>query len=123
MAEFSKVIMNWNYMCRIVGCTNCPVNKVLKVSCAKWLVSNPPVKEITAVEDAIEKWAEENLKLVDISWEDAWKQIFPESKSPICPVMFGAYEPYDGCDDTICGECVKRRMPKEVAEKLGIKVE
>ena len=55
MAEFSKVIMDWKYMCRIIGCTNCPVNKVLEVPCAQWLVSNPPMKEITAVEDAIEK--------------------------------------------------------------------
>ena len=67
------------------------------------------------------KWAAEHPEPVYPSWEDGWRQIFPEALGTPCPANYGKKHRNNCCSNVLCVNCIQRPMPAEVAEKLGIK--
>lgn len=55
------------------------------------------------------------------SWEEGWKQLFPESSGTPCPANYGKKYRNICCVNVLCVNCKQRPMPAEIAEKLGIK--
>lgn len=126
MAEFQEVMKQRERMCEIFDCADCPLSRNNNgTSC---MLCNEFIRDCPAEAEAvIMKWASENPEPVYPSWEDAWKQLFPNAcyvtqgvdKSP-CPNFFvqehchTAY-PYG------CGDCRKQPIPADIAKKLGIK--
>lgn len=74
------------------------------------------------LEAAIMGWATENPEVKYPSWDEAWKQAFPNNKGTPCPMCFDRkYKPTDGCGS--CKECKKRPIPAGIAEMLNIELE
>lgn len=74
-----------------------------------------------ALESAIMDWAKENPELVYPSWEEGWKQIFPDALCTPCPANYGKKYKNTSCASVSCERCRERPIPAEIAEKLGIK--
>lgn len=107
------------------GCDGCPA--------ALWRDSNGAclIRRIAKIGNAeeqvinLQNWAAEHPEPVYPSWEEGWRQLFPEAdiRRTFCPETFGDKYRCDWCqdDNDNCDECLERPMPAEVAEKLGIK--
>ena len=136
MAEFKNVHRNMVRMCDAMraednGCAPCPLDGI----CAKFITLSEDA--IATIERVVTEWATKHPEPVYPSWEEGWKQLFPEAdiRHILCPEVFGdkyrcdwCYDDNDNCDECLnydeclnCDECLKRPMPAEVAEKLGIK--
>ena len=113
MAEFVETMRKLREMCNAqTNCKNCTM-LIGGMECGASLGSpNLPAGE---VERRIVQW--EAAKPKYPSWNEVWKQVFPEATCVPCPVFdFGAGE----CV-TSCAECREHPIPPEIAEKLGIK--
>lgn len=122
MAEFKNVHRNMVRMCDAIraednGCAPCPLDGI----CAKFITLSEDA--IATIERVVTQWAAEHPEPVYPSWEEGWKQLFPEAEiSILCPKVFGDKYSCDWCHDVNdCDVCLKRPIPAEVAEKLGIK--
>jgi hypothetical protein len=117
MAEFKDVHRNMVRMCDAMraednGCAPCPLDGI----CAKFITLSEDA--IATIERVVTQWAAEHPDPVYPSWEEGWKQLFPETKSIPCLSAFGINE----CSGfNSCIKCKKQPMPAEVAKKLGIK--
>lgn len=125
MAEFIEVMRQARRMCEAFGdghCSECPIGNAKVLECGITVTSEMDCEE---VERRVMLWANEHPEPVYPSWEEGWGQMFPDAdiRHAFCPEMFGKeYEP-DWCNDSddSCEDCVRRPMPVEIAEKLGIK--
>lgn len=128
MAEFKNVHRNMVRMCDAMraednGCAPCPLDGI----CAKFITLSEDA--IATIERVVTEWAAEHPEPVYPSWEEGWKQLFPEAdiRHTLCPEVFGDKYKCDWCqgssydDNYSCDMCLERPMPAEVAEKLGIK--
>lgn len=127
MAEFKNVHRNMVRMCDAMraednGCAPCPLDGI----CAKFITLSEDA--IATIERVVTQWAAEHPEPVYPSWEEGWKQLFPDAdiRHTLCPEVFGDKYKCDWChddndDNDNCDECLERPMPAEVAEKLGIK--
>lgn len=82
-------------------------------------------EDYNELERIIMGWAAKHPEPVYPSWEEGWKQLFPEAdiRRAFCPEVFGDKYRCDWCQEynDNCDECLERPIPAEVAEKLGIK--
>ena len=77
-------------------------------------------EDYNELERIIMDWAAEHPEPVYPSWEDAWKQIFPNGIDVPCPSEYDAKYGID-CFKFSCKSCKKRPIPAEIAGKLGIR--
>ncbi len=121
MAEFKDVHRNMVRMCDAMraednGCAPCPLDGI----CAKFITLSEDA--IAMIERVVTQWAAEHPEPVYPSWEEGWRQLFPDSKFAPCPDCFGLKYRVDECVSGLtCTACKSRPIPAEVAEKLGIK--
>lgn len=116
MAEFTEVMKQAARMCENSICVNCPLWCKKEEVCGFKLPFRPKAKEI---ETDVMQWAEENPeeppKPVYPSWNEGWKQIYPNAKFTPCAAAFEIKCPGN------CLRCGERPFPAKLAEKLGIK--
>lgn len=118
MAEFQEVMRQASRMCKAIArCGECPVGECFEDSC--------PMSQMADVADEFENgvmdWADRHPEHVYPSWQEAWKQLFPNGQCSPCPAAYDIeFEPED-CAEISCAECKARHMHAKVAEKLGIK--
>ena len=124
MAEFTEIVKQAHRMCETYGphdndCTTlCPLGKAHRPDGMKLceyigFTDSESAKEI---EKRVLAWAAENPEL---SWKEAWKQLFPDAKNVPCPGNCFGIEHY-GCSGN-CVDCIGSPIPAEIAEKLGIR--
>lgn len=119
MAEFKNVHRNMVRMCDAMraednGCAPCPLDGI----CAKFITLSEDA--IATIERVVTEWAAEHPEPVYPSWEEGWKQLFPNGIDTPCPSEYDAKYGHD-CSKLSCLNCKRRPIPAEVAEKLGIK--
>lgn len=119
MAEFKDVHRNMVRMCDAMraednGCAPCPLDGI----CAKFITLSEDA--IATIERVVTQWAAEHPEPVYPSWEEGWKQLFPNGIDTPCPSEYDAKYGHD-CLKLSCLNCKRRSIPAEVAEKLGIK--
>lgn len=128
MAEFTEIMRQAKRLCAAHGgmCSmrNCPLDS--GEACR--LNVDLDGENYNELECIIMDLAAEHPEPVYPSWEEGWKQLFPDAdiKRTFCPEIFGDRYKCDWCyddndDNDNCDECLERPMPAEVAEKLGIK--
>ena len=125
MSEFTEVMRQAKRICTVHGgiCSYrcCPLADGEKCR----LNVNLDGEDYNELERIIMDWTRKHPEPVYPSWEEGWKQLFPEAdiRNTLCPEVFGDKYKCDWCHDynDNCDECLERPMPAEVAEKLGIK--
>ena len=119
MAEFKNVHRNMVRMCDAMraednGCAPCPLDGI----CAKFITLSEDA--IATIERVVTEWATKHPEPVYPSWDEGWKQLFPNGIDTPCPSEYDAKYGHD-CLKLSCLNCKRRSIPAEVAEKLGIK--
>ena len=121
MAEFTEVMRQARRLCEeqqnIDFCVRCPMQG--KDGCM--VVADAENIDYVEVERKIMDWAKEHPEPVYPSWEEGWRQLFPDAKYTPCPNIFGHKYMVRDCKYLICTDCKSNPMPAEIAEKLGIK--
>lgn len=121
MTEFTEIMEQASRMCKTHGaCSRCPLHGVSpsSISCA---FDYLPGANFDDVERRIRAWAAEHPDRPTYpSWEEGWKQLFPEAFSTPCPGAYGKKYRITKCTSSRCGACKKRAMPAEIAGRLGI---
>lgn len=76
------------------------------------------------IERTVMKWAAEHPEPKYPSWNEAWKQAFPDAdRIPPCPRYFMSKEKYEricALHDN-CGDCKNSPIPADIAEALHVK--
>lgn len=123
MAEFVKTMEEARRLCATQeNCEKCPIWYARLEVCRIGTAFNDDKIVDTITEGIILSWAKEHPEPVYPSWEEGWRQLFPDSKFAPCPDCFGLKYRVDECVSGLtCTACKARPMPAEVAEKLGIK--
>jgi hypothetical protein len=120
MAEFAEIMRQARRLCAANGgmCIqrNCPLDN--GEACR--LLPDHDGEDYNEVERIIMDWAKEHPEPVYPSWEEGWRQLFPDAKSTPCPECFGLKYSVPECAYLACPDCKSNPMPAEVAEKLGI---
>lgn len=127
MAEFQEVMKQRKRMCEIFDCADCPLSRYNNgtcVLCKEFIRDNP-----AEAEAVIMRWAAKHPEPVYPSWEDAWKQLFPDSwvvkngtpKAPCLKYFLPNYECHNWKYPQNCSDCLKQPTPADVAKKLDIK--
>lgn len=120
MAKFTEVMRQTKRLCAahdsMCNMRNCPLDS--GEACR--LNVDLDGEDYSDLERIIMDWAKENPEIVYPSWEDAWKQIFPNGIDVPCPSEYDAKYGID-CFKFSCKSCKKRPIPAEIAWKLGIR--
>lgn len=120
MAEFTEVMRQAKRICTVHGgiCSYrcCPLANGKKCR----LNVNLDGEDYNELERIIMDWATKHPEPVYPSWEEGWRQLFPNGIDTPCPSEYDAKYGHD-CVKLSCLNCKRRSMPAEVAEKLGIK--
>ena len=122
MAEFTEIMRQAKRLCAAHGgmCNYrcCPLDN--GEACR--LNVDLDGEDYNELERIIMDWAAEHPEPVYPSWEEGWRQLFPETCHVPCPDNFGPeYRVPECIRSAPCTACKSRPMPAEVAEKLGIK--
>ena len=121
MAEFTEVMRQAERLCAEYGgkCSmrNCPLDD--ENACC--ILPDQDCKDYNDLERIIMDWAAEHPEPVYPSWEEGWKQLFPDALGTPCPANYGKKHRNNCCSNVLCVNCIQRPMPAEIAEKLGIK--
>lgn len=121
MAEFAEVVKQKARMCRVIN--NCAVcnlsyhNNSKGLNCTVFMMEHPE-----EADKIIMEWVAAHPEPKYPSWNEAWKQLFPEAyctHSP-CPNHFLPKERSMPCDYRVCTDCKSQPIPADIAEKLGI---
>lgn len=127
MAEFQEVCRQALRMGKVINAEEgFPVTHVgLFITFNGEVIDKRGMKAVTpdVLERSIMEWAAKHPEMVYPSWNDAWKELFPvmaERNAP-CPRYFMPNEIAARYCTHNCGECHKRPIPADIAEKLGIK--
>ena len=128
MAEFMDVIRHAKRMCGSFGdrCVACPFRKDNYACAYAHLTDDDATPEdAESFERTVMEWAKENPEPVYPSWDEAWKQLFPNAMANWVPCARHFVPPeriaeFCGSQPN-CIQCRKRPIPAEVATRLGIK--
>lgn len=129
MAEFQEVMKQKQRMChenRLTGCKDCGIARINNgqlLYCEDFIVKHP-----AETESIVMKWAAEHPEPVYPSWDDAWKQLFPDSyavkmqtdKAPCLKYFLSDYECGKWKYPLSCIDCRKQPTPANLAKRLGI---
>lgn len=123
MSEFAETMHQARRMCAAHGgmcsANDCPLNNEDADACR--LLPDHAGEGYVDVERVIMDWAKEHPEPVYPTWEEGWKQLFPDAKNTPCPDCFGIEYRVPECAYLSCADCKSHPMPADVAEKLGIK--
>ena len=122
--EFVEVMRQARRLCEMEECRKCPLYNFSAGDCMMTLsYSCETDVDYGEAEKIILQWAKENPEPVYPSWEEAWKQLFPDGESTPCLRCYGKKYHTVRCLQvpSSCSECKNRPMPAEIAKKLGIK--
>ena len=120
MAKFTEVMRQARRMCETFcdgNCSKCPIGNAKALECGITPTSEMDCKE---AERRVMQWAAEHPEPVYPSWEEGWKQLFPNGIDVPCPSEYDAKYGID-CFKFSCKSCKKRPIPAEIAGKLGIR--
>ena len=122
MAEFVEVMRQAKRMCKSYrnDCAGCGLAHDASECPLEALPEDWPVEShrLAGIERIVMDWAAAHPEPRYPSWNEAWKQLFPDAKCIPCPVNhFGVGRK---CEHN-CVECKNRPMTADIAEKLGIK--
>ena len=95
---------------------NCPLDNGKECR----ILPNHDGEDYNDLERIIMDLAAEHPEPVYPSWEEAWKQLFPNGIDTPCPSEYGKKYGHD-CINISCRNCKQRPIPAEIAEKLGIR--
>lgn len=122
--EFSEVMKQVNRMCMTYlgdQCRKCPLNRCDNCEMDIYSESRFTAQAAQKLESIATDWAKEHPELVYPSWDEGWKQIFPDALCTPCPANYGGKYKNISCASVSCERCRERPIPAEIAEKLGIK--
>lgn len=120
MAKFVEVMRQAKRMCESFSdghCSECPIGDADALECGITVTSEMDCEE---VERRVMQWAAEHPELVYPTWDEWQNSTFPDAAIDITPCTFGSYDRFK-CSETPCDKCMKRQIPADIAEKLGIK--
>lgn len=129
MAEFQVVMKQAKRMCESYGddCARCALYRRGE----ECLFDCPPnawnVNAQSDVERIVMDWAEKHPEPRYPSWNEAWKQLFPDAEESFAPClkrMLPAEQTHKYCavyTNPLCKECRSQPIPADIAERLGIK--
>lgn len=116
MAEFVEVMKQARRMCMAQeDCESCPIWDTAKSFCR---IGAACYSDDGVTESIVIVWAAKHPEPTYPSWEDGWKQEFPNAIAAPCPKFFYDYTCKQAGD---CKKCKLSPMPAEIAEKLGIR--
>lgn len=124
MAEFVEVMKQINRMCRTYlgdQCRKCPLNRCDNCEMDIYSENYFTAQAAQKLESIATDWAKEHPEPVYPSWDEGWKQIFPDALYTPCPANYGKKYKNTSCASVSCERCRERPIPAEIAEKLGIK--
>lgn len=121
MAQFVEVMKQAKRMCTAHGSMCSTNNCQLDSGEACRLNVDLDGEDYNELERIIMDWAAGHPEPVYPSWEEGWRQLFPDAKCTPCPDNFGFRYSVPNCAYLACADCKSTPMPAEVAEKLGIK--
>lgn len=126
MAEFQEVMKQAKRMCEAVrGCDNCPLDNKRDGCPLAMFASKISLESLGDAERIVMDWAAKHPEPRYPSWNEAWKQLFPDSGNRVSPCL-----QYFLSDSRVaelcakmecCNECRNTPIPADIAEKLGIK--
>ena len=120
MSEFIEVMRQAKRMCEAFNdgdCRECPIGDADELECGITVTSWMDCEE---VERRVMQWAAEHPEPVYPTWREWQNSMFPDAGRYILPCEFGSYDRFK-CSETPCDKCMKRQIPADIAEKLGIK--
>lgn len=126
MAEYIEVMRQKQRMCRWYakhtdGCPDCPLS-VRQNGQQKTCMEYSELYAVEA-EAIIMAWVAKHPDTSYPTWQEWWELNFPNTahrRSP-CPRYFMTEERIQPiCDKVNCQECASRRIPADIAAKLGI---
>lgn len=126
MAEFQEVMRQANRMCASYAndCTDCGLRKEDYACPFDNLPEGMDLKSLPEIERVVMDWAEKHPEPRYPSWNEAWKQLFPDARRIYAPcIMYFVEEcPYDSAINSgNCDKCRNTPIPADIAEKLGVK--
>ncbi len=116
MAEFVETMRKLRELCR--GQERCEECIMMEgISCGASL--GLPCLTEEEIERRVAQWEAAKYP----SWAQAWKQLFPKSKTSPCPRKYFDKDcfPIFICAEHDCNRCKALPMHPEIAEKLGIR--
>lgn len=122
MAEFVDVVKQKARMCRVINnCTVCGLsnnNNSKGLNCSVLMMEHPE-----EADKIIMEWAAAHPEPKYPSWDEAWKQLFPDAyyRNSPCPNCFLQKERSMPCRYQVCTDCKSQPIPADIAEKLGVK--
>ena len=125
MAEFQEVMKQAKRMCEAHDeCNDCALKEMADAAGIYCPIHTMCNLDFVKFETAVMNWAAEHPEPRYPSWNEAWKQLFPDAREKInpCPGYFISGERLSElCDGGKCGKCRDSSIPADIAEKLGIK--
>lgn len=130
MAEFTEVMRQAKRMCQsCMSCDKCVFGTNSEMCplvdhTVEQLPTDWNLDKLPEIESIVMQWAAEHPEPRYPTWEDAWKQLFPEAANEHnpCPRYFMSRERVDEiCYKRDCPGCWTLPIPADIAEKLGIK--
>lgn len=117
MAEFNEVVKEFNRMDETFSrnCKDCPMPGQNIGQCRKLLFDAPETYK-----HIVMHWAAEHPGPKYPTWEEWWRETFPNADRNLCPRIFGLRKMQE-CPVLKCYECRAQPIPAKIAEKLGIK--
>lgn len=122
--EFVETMQQAHRMCMTyLGdcCRHCPLLQDENCTMDAFSEKSFDTQAVQKLENVIMDWAKQNPKPVYPSWEEGWKQIFPDALYTPCPANYGKKYKNTSCASVSCERCRERPIPAEIAKKLGIK--
>lgn len=125
MAEFIDVIKNARRICgayKDQPCEHCALDTIGCLMTFDLLKDD--LNGLKKFEEVTMKWAAEHPEPQYPTWEEWQNENFPDARVRIRPCEFMSEDKWllnSGCDCVLCDDCYRRRIPAEIAEKLGIK--
>lgn len=122
MAEFADVIKQAARMCKAYGgeCRKCPAEDSKHHVCMIW----PEAIEYRystpeQAEQIVMDWAAKHPEPRYPSWNEAWKQLFPDGQRTPCPGCFGRKYAPEWCGHEECGKCKDAPSPSTSPRSWG----
>lgn len=123
--EFCEVMKQAHRMCMtylVDCCRHCPLLQDENCTMDAFSEKSFDTQAVQKLENVIMDWAKEHPEPVYPSWDEGWKQIFPDALCTPCPANYGKKYKNTSCASVVsCERCRERPIPAEIAEKLGIK--
>lgn len=115
MAEFLEVIKQANRLCKAyVDCSDCTLGSS-SIGCAPICDECYTDAALKEFEQTVMQWAKEHPEPRYPTWEEWYKESFPNSISGVHPCDFIRCDEFLGCD-----ACKDQPIPAGIAKKLGV---